>query len=576
MPDISGTSGIETVSWVNQFVLGGGFDLLSCKAHSSCLRLGDEEPGTTTPGQKTDLSLKVVESSTALAQSLNVSAQASASFGAYEVDAKAAVATKSAFNSNSLFVVAAVTVEDRTVSYPAELLQAVQLAPAAADLVDADPWTFQQTYGTHFVSGQVLGGELFCVVEIKTSSNEDKKSLAVSASGKGNGIKGSADLAGSMESIVSNRDVNVWIHKSGGKSVKLTKDDMTVAKFIDMVGNFPSEVADEPMPVRALLTPYDELPPLLGKPLGQSALLHNHVAGLVDRYLKYRDALVDIAYLETHQEEFIYPRIELTQIERVRAALEDQQNGILTAITKLTSVKDADQDTESATAFPLPQTLMEGLPQRRRKLPRTAWDIHEMYPHAPDGEYDLYLGGDLTSHVRLHCHDMTGMPAEYVTLHSPDNYSEWPASSTPGQKWRHGRTIRTTFSRIRISGDSGMVDLSDHTFARTEGGPLTDSGAHGSRGPTWKAADYATATASNHDSNAGHQSRQPYSTAKVDLSGTGLRMADGVVWRTSGWDFRPKGDHTPDPGTMHQMTVTVGGAPGWCAPIALQLEVDKP
>ncbi len=569
------STGIDTVNWVNKFALGGGFDTLACSAHTSCVQLTDEKPHMTTPGQQTNLDLRTVENSAGLAESLNVTAKASARLGSFSGDAKASFAAEVACNSSSLLVVARVTVEDRTEQFTPQVLQNLQLTPTAAELLEKSPWQFQQIYGTHWVFGQVFGGELFCVVEIKTESAEDKKSLALAASGKSSGIEGSTDLSAALKKVVKGRNTNVHIYQSGGEVLHLDNADLAIDRFIDRIGSFPEQVAAHPMPLKALLAPYAELPQVAGKSI-DLALRANAIDALVQRYLRYRDALADLHYLEDHQVEFTHPKINAQDIARVREKLEQTQDAIRTAITQLSTIESPDEQLQKAGSFPTPESLMEDLPQRRARLPRSAADIHDMYPEATDGEYDLYLGGQLTGHVRLYCHDLQGKPAEYVTLHSTNNYSEWPASRSQDQRWRRGSSVRTTYQRIRISGHSGLVDVTDHTFATTVGGPLTDTGAHGERGATFTVADYATASASNHQLNADRQDRQPFSTAELDLAGTGLRMDEGVVWRASGYDLRPSGeDQRPHPSSLERMSVTIGGAPGRCAPQALRLVCEE-
>ena len=575
-----GSSGIETISWADALALGGGFDIVSHMSHLSCLQLEGARTEVTTPGGPTDFQLKVVDNSASLAQSLSISAEASFQMGVYSGDAKASFAAETKTNSSSLYVVASAVVHGETVQYPAKELQQLKLTPESAALLTRDPWAFHESYGTHFVVGQVLGGELYCVVEITTSSTEEQMSLTAQVSGSGDGITGKADFTGRLSQMTSGRNINVWIHKVGGTPVTLKNDEMTVSKFVDMVGTFPDEVAKDPTPRQALIAPYGELAALNAFNLSHTAQLQSKVGSLVDRYLKYRDALADVEYLENHLNEFVYPVLQARDIQPVRNKLEAEQQRISDAITAVTT--SADGTVPATVPIPLPETLMGNLPQRRARLPKSAFDIHKMYPDAPDGEYDIYMGGKLTGHVVLYCHDMkSGMPSEYVTLHSANNYSEWPASyNSQGQCWRSGTTIRTAFQRIRIDPSSGVVDVTDQTFSTTVGGPLQDHGADTkATGPRLKAADYATASASNHDMNKGagpaDQDRQPFSTAKVDLSNTGLQIADGVVWRPAGWDVRPSTkDQEPQPNNRHVMTVSISGAPGICAPVSLQLVPD--
>jgi hypothetical protein len=561
-------------------VLGGGFDVLSNAVHAGCLDLKGLAPArSTTPGQDATFELKAVEHSAELAESMQISASGSLQMGAYSGDAKASFAASHAVNSSSVYIVASVIVEDRTDQFDATALQKFELNPAVVDLYKNNPYGFRSLHGSHFVSGQVFGGELYCIVEIQTDSTSDKMSLDVSASGSGDGVKIAAAFQGALESATKNRTANVWIHKVGGAPLHLGKDDMTVDAFITMAGGFAAEVAAQPMPYTAILTPYEELTGLPSVPQADTLFLDDAVGALTDRFLQYRDALADLQYLSDHAVEFVYPKLDDATIASHSDSVTQAQHTVAHELAYYTSGVSLDEKRNHVQpTLPTVTALMAGLPQRRAKLPTSAADVREMYPEAPDGNYDLYLGGLLSGHIVLYCHNMSTAPAEYLTL-APSvsgNRSYWPASTSDGQRWREGTDMTTAYSRIRIFPADGTVDLTDNTFSTTLGGPLIDKGADGSRSAPIHYANYATASASNHNLNANTQPRTPFSTTWVDLRGTPLRFADGVNWKVSGWDAKAASNPlTPNPADKGKvMVATVGGAPGNAQPMPLQLTLD--
>ncbi|WP_375744584.1 GON domain-containing protein [Corallococcus interemptor] len=124
-----------------------------------------------------------------------------------------------------------------------------------------------------------------------------------------------------------------------------------------------------------------------------------------------------------------------------------------------------------ASASDNPSTLSER-PQPLTSRPSRCLEISAAQPGAPDGEYVLYVAGDIRASWTAYCHDMAGTPTEYLTLKRTDaesNFSQYTAGgSSPGTN------VRTHYTRLRIDPVTLRVVTGDQTFA-TSTGSLTHS-----------------------------------------------------------------------------------------------------
>jgi hypothetical protein len=120
---------------------------------------------------------------------------------------------------------------------------------------------------------------------------------------------------------------------------------------------------------------------------------------------------------------------------------------------------------ESGTSLQAPS--LEGMTQALSSTPATCQELRSANPSAVDGEYTLYVGGDVKRPWAAYCHDMAGSPREYLTLvntGSGANFSQYTAGdASPGQD------VRTSYSKLRIDPVTLRVHVADQTFAQSSG-----------------------------------------------------------------------------------------------------------
>ena len=121
-----------------------------------------------------------------------------------------------------------------------------------------------------------------------------------------------------------------------------------------------------------------------------------------------------------------------------------------------------------------------------------------------DGDYKLYVGNDEHKPWTAYCHQGD----EFLSVNDYTNFGElavggWAVGGASG--------VRTTYTKLRIDPATLMIDISDQTFSRTDGGPLnilTDYVTSMPLGVAMSCADTAT-----------------YGSANVDLTGTPFKIA---------------------------------------------------
>lgn len=171
-----------------------------------------------------------------------------------------------------------------------------------------------------------------------------------------------------------------------------------------------------------------------------------------------------------------------------------------------------------------------------------------------EGTYTLYLTGDATKPWNAYCADMnTTTPHEYLTL-TGTNTGQYAQG---GQAT--GMDVTTTYMKIRFDPATLIVDISDKSFAMSQGS-LNHPNGVGQQPTKVTSMPYAVAM----DCRA---SNSATGTASIDLGGTKFAIADAQRFVTGG-NGATHGDVSPNnPG--QRATITGGGNCGWNGPAGL-------
>ncbi len=98
--------------------------------------------------------------------------------------------------------------------------------------------------------------------------------------------------------------------------------------------------------------------------------------------------------------------------------------------------------------------------------PATCQEVLDDQPGAQDGEYTLYVGGDVGMPWTAHCAEMSQVPREYLPLPTGGaaNYAQYTAGGAS-----QGQDVRTSYTRVRIDPVTLEVDPNDLTFSQSTG-----------------------------------------------------------------------------------------------------------
>jgi hypothetical protein len=176
--------------------------------------------------------------------------------------------------------------------------------------------------------------------------------------------------------------------------------------------------------------------------------------------------------------------------------------------------------------------------------PTSCADIKSHVSGAADGTYTLYLGADTHKPWQAHCAGMANTPHEYLSLIGM-NFAQY----TQGGK-SPGTDVRTTYTKVRFDPATLKVDISDRSFATSNGTLNHDGGTQVTSMPYSVAMDCA-----------GNNSKN--GVAQIDLSATSFALIGASQFVKDG--NNPGGTVQIPPDKQHA-TINGGGNCGWAGP----------
>jgi hypothetical protein len=169
-------------------------------------------------------------------------------------------------------------------------------------------------------------------------------------------------------------------------------------------------------------------------------------------------------------------------------------------------------------------------------------------PTAIDGDFVVYHGGDPTKPWPAYCDNMSVLPAEFLTLPTPNIFEDWSQILADPGNPREPKLM--TFSRVRIDPASFVVNVSDLTFA-IRSGDLTEDGVY----------DPVYASVASCKKNHGQGS---LGTGAIDLRGTPFRVDDTF----DNWGYCSSTAIAVSSESGQVVELVGDGQCGWTAPVA--------
>ena len=247
------------IPFLDGMKVGLGYDVLTGAANKSTAVMGT---ALTAPpqagGQTVTTTVRIVQESRVLHETLGVSIDASVGNLYGDLSAKFKFASDIAVNSFSQYVVVGVEVFNAVLT-----LDNPVLSPAAEALLRTrNPARFRDRFGDRFILGIKTGGEYFAVYKVQSLDKQERTSVAAEVHAR----FGAPPVAGgSLDAEISEKiskskhklDVSVYVYQAGGENINT---ETTLDAIMQKARVFPTLVgANQAVPYSMLLHDFSEL-----------------------------------------------------------------------------------------------------------------------------------------------------------------------------------------------------------------------------------------------------------------------------------------------------------------------------
>jgi hypothetical protein len=227
------------------------------KAVATCIDFTSRED----TGQEQSMQLTVVTDSSALMETLDVSAEAQFKAISFSVSGKARYAKDTDVRSNSLNVLAHARVMNG-VEYVAPAARGAQqgridLTLHYRDLARRDRVAFEQECGDGFVAALYSGAELTAMLSFDESSTTKRTEIEAAMSGSGWGFSAESKAMTEMKTAASSKKLRVTFYQTGGSGSPIPT---TQEGFVGAIEHLPMLAAKDPYNYRILVQSYRSLP----------------------------------------------------------------------------------------------------------------------------------------------------------------------------------------------------------------------------------------------------------------------------------------------------------------------------
>jgi hypothetical protein len=260
------------------------------KAVATCIDFAARED----TGQEQSMELSVITDSSALMETLDISAEAQFKSIGYSVSGKAKFAKDTEVRSSSLNVLAYAKVMNG-VAYVAPTGGGsrpgrIDLAPHYRDLARRDRLAFEQECGDGFVAALYSGAELTAVLSFSETSTTERTAIETAMRGSGWGFSAAGAANRRMENAAKAGKLRVTFYQTGGSGSPIPT---TQAGFVSAIERLPAVAAQDPYYYHIQVLSYQALP---GYPSGVPAEhdeFRQALATSYGRLLTLRSAVIE-------------------------------------------------------------------------------------------------------------------------------------------------------------------------------------------------------------------------------------------------------------------------------------------
>jgi hypothetical protein len=284
-----------------------------------------------TGGQEVIFSLALIESSNDVQKRLSVSASASAKFLVAGGDAKFKFAEETHTNETTATLLASIVVRNTSYTMPpgiklrddaADLLRGVAGQPASA----AKLARFRMRCGDGFLHSYTTGGEYHAMIQVLTSSAEEKRAVSSSLAGNYLTFSGSAAFETALQKIVNNSSTLVRTYQIGGEGPR-TSACADVSCVTNRLDEFTVAVSENPVVYSTTVKPYSTLA------LPNDATTPTDIAVTLDQMETInrernatRDLLARFVDVETNPERYVLTPSALQTVSSAVSTLNGNMN----------------------------------------------------------------------------------------------------------------------------------------------------------------------------------------------------------------------------------------------------------
>lgn len=408
-------------------------------------------------GQNSVMTIKVITSTSQMADLLNVSAAATVTTIKGGGSAEAKFLRDRTLNSYYLYALVKVIVEN-----PAVTIRDVVLKDNAHNLLKEQGWdSFAQSYGLQYVEGYITGGFYYALLEIQTTDAGEKQEIASKLNGnyKGFGLKigATAEANSQIQNSTKNYTTNVYVFQSGGSGDIL---ETNLEDMIKQAQEFPKLVKESPVPIRAIINDYrnssENIPPNLSRASLKFIVQKERLEDLGKSYLRLRDYKHNLQFTIDNLDLFDeYKNLEKETKKQKRKQLEDSLKNVSKEIDKVVRLATAcAEDFNKCEIYTLPDTFFDS--------------IDSILPEGDSMITPRFLSGNARKAFPPEYRTGQGERVDTVRVNFPDGTFKTPPTVQVSLKLidiDHNKVIRADVYPINIT-TSGF-DIAFRTWADT-------------------------------------------------------------------------------------------------------------
>jgi len=387
---------MKRLPYVSGMRPGFGYDLVKGRILESPFEAVDLYAEEGVSGQTLDYNIQIVESQQDILEKITFGASLSLANWdlLLQFNPTIKILKEKKLSSNCIYLLAS-----SLVYHPPELMNSFVLKPEADSYIkDQSLDLFHATYGHGFVAGRALGGMYLGLIEIQTTTHQDKETLAGSLDSELFMLAaGKFDSAKHLRNIIQGRQLRVHVYRSGGQS------DMSAISLEDLfsdVSSFPSSVAQHPSIAFYLYKNYQDIP-VIQSLVSSMRKRHIDLTSCVDelkrlyeQYQTYRDILMLIL------EPANASSVEIIDAHNngCKSALANDVLQIAKQLTAIEVLIVACEQSEAVQA--LPSDLYQLSPESSNMI--AIYKAHERQSNSPHRELsnvNLKPATDLTEHM---------------------------------------------------------------------------------------------------------------------------------------------------------------------------------